>query len=158
MLSNHLIFSRRVYNKIGGLSLVLLLSSCSINGITTLPKGKKTTKARGCKQSSENIDQRVLVMSARHKAKKLGHCFLNYLQFEKSKEQVLNTCHQLHIQKSGRVSYIQVTGIGKVLSRDLEMCMEQEYWKTSFSNMQLEKGQTIRFPMKFSSFKKGKTY
>ena len=149
MLDNHSISIQRIYKKIGGLLPLglLFLSSCSVDGIKAINQKKSSQ----CALTDGKVEQRILIMAAKSRASKLAYCFSNYLRFEKNKKQEINTCHQLSIRKNGKVSYTQITGIGKKLSNDLEMCMEQEYWKASFPGLQLESGHTIRFPLKFSS-------
>lgn len=109
-----------------------------------------------CRETDVLVEERHLVMSAKNqKQANLIACFQNYLKFEQQKQQQLFTCNQISIRRNGTVSYVQTTSSDKrALPRDLEMCLEQEFWKMNFSGLQIERSYIISFPLNFSSIVK----
>ncbi len=151
MLNNHLTFIRR---KSSLLLLISLCFSCASNKDVHKKKRTKSKKVDSsyCLSKSSKFEKKNLVTVAQIKSSVLGACFSNYLRFEKNKKQTIGTCNQLSIKKNGKVSYVQVTDIRrKNLPKDLEMCMEQEFWKMSFKGLYLSKPYYIQFPLNFTS-------
>ncbi len=153
MWNNHLTSYLSGFNLYKLLILFLLISCASSrvseykkSNVPSLPPGKCLT------DPGNNVELKHLITGARIKSSSLAFCFKNYLRFEKEKKQLIGTCNQLSIKRSGRVSYVQVTNVNKKsLPKDFKMCLVQEYWKMSFKGLQLENSYIIKFPLQFSS-------
>jgi hypothetical protein len=101
---------------------------------------------------SESPDERSLIFAAKNKSTGIVNCFRNYLRFEKNKKQLIKTCTRLNVKKSGNVSFVKVLGVTpRNVPKDLQMCIEQEYWKMQFSGLQLERSYSVKFPLNLSS-------
>lgn len=150
MLSNRLTSTQNVSSLI---VLLLLIVSCSSSNNRRVTKRHKTYPQRSeCEDLNPNVDQRVLVMAAKHNSKKLSHCFANYMRFESNKKQSIRTCNVITVNKYGKVTYAYTRGMkGKIIPKDLKMCMEQDLWSMHLKGLQLGRGYTIKFPISFKS-------
>ncbi len=150
MLNNHLTFIQSVYK----CSILLLIVSCSnikvINSEGSQPQA--VYEENECGFAARDVEERHLIVAAKIKSSVMANCFKNWLRFEDNKKQKISTCNQLSIRRNGSVSYVQVTEAnGKQLPKDFKMCVRQEYWKMSFSGLQLDNSHVIRFPLNYSS-------
>lgn len=109
-----------------------------------------------CKETNIIVRERHLVISAKSQKKEnLVACFKNYLKFQDDKEQLLQTCNELVIKNSGKVSSVQVISRGnQPIPKDFKWCLEQEFWKMDFSALQLDHDYQVVFPLNFSSISK----
>lgn len=131
-----------------------MLVACSSTQKRRATKYKKryTRSKSDCEDSHLHIDQRVLIMAAKHYSKSLSHCFANYMRFEKNKKQTIKTCNVVTVNKTGKVTYVYSRGMkGNVIPKDLKMCMEQDLWKMHLRGLQLGRGYTIKFPISFKA-------
>lgn len=104
-----------------------------------------------CPETTKEMENRHVVISAKAQANVLVRCFKNYLKFEKEKKQTIKVCNVLNVAKSGKVTYSKAFGIGMRLPKDFQMCLEQEYWMMNFVKLQLDKPAYIKFPLEFKS-------
>jgi hypothetical protein len=153
MLINQLIFIHKIKTHSVWFLLVFILLSCSqIKIITKAEPAPKPGTFSSCSENSRDQNHRHLVVAAKIKSSVIGNCLKNYLKFEQNKKQSFSMCNQLFVKTKGQVSYVQVSSSdGKPLPRDLEMCIEQEYWKMNFRGLQLDRSYQIKFKMNLSS-------
>ena len=89
--------------------LVFILSVFSLVACT--PKSKQTTKvamSAECKETNVLVRERHLVISAKSQKKaNLVDCFKHYLKFQEDKKQLLQTCTELVIKRTGAVRSVQ---------------------------------------------------
>ncbi|MAX65819.1 MAG: hypothetical protein QF441_00125 [Bacteriovoracaceae bacterium] len=152
MLNNHLTF---ILSGCRYLALGLVIVSCAkvVSNQSNEPSLKRgTVKNESCYSRHQDFDGKNLVKVAQIKSSVLKNCFLNYLRFEKNKKQKIQVCNQLYVKRNGKVSFVQVTDLNKRnLPKDFKMCLKQEFWKMSFSGLDLRRSYSIQFPLNFSS-------
>ena len=137
--------------------LAFILSVCSLM-MGCAPKSKQTTKVamtQECKETNVLVRERHLVISAKsQKQGNLVECFKHYLKFQKDKEQLLQTCTELVIKRTGAVRSVQtISRTKETIPKDFKWCLEQEFWKMDFAALQLDRDYQIVFPLNFSSIK-----
>lgn len=155
MLNNHLTSIQKNYKVLGALIYVSALCSCA--NINAVKKENATTtqshSGSYCERTqSESADERSLIFAAKNKSNGIINCFRSYLRFEEKKRQLIKTCTRLEVNRSGRVTYTKVLGVSpRIVPKDLQMCLEQEYWKMEFHGLQLDRSYSLKFPLNLSS-------
>lgn len=124
--------------------LLFLLVSCAQTN------GSKQVDSR-CPETSKEMENRHVIISAKSQTGPLGRCFRDFLKFEENKKQSFKVCSAINVNKSGRVTYTKVFGLDKRIPKDFQMCLEQEYWMMNFSKLQLDKPAYVKFPLEFKS-------
>ena len=151
MLNNHLTSTQKSFSL--AISFGILMACASEP--TVVKKSKKIyaeVSPKYCKTQSTLFEKKNLVTVAQIKSSVMVNCFKNYLRFEKNKNQVIGSCNQLSIKKSGRVSHVQVTDLRrKKLPKDFAMCVKQEFWKMNFKGLDLTRSHFIEFPLNFQT-------
>lgn len=150
MFDNHLISIQNAFKLIIILS-PFILGACTSSSQSMSSNGRKFVDK--CESPKGPAEIKYLTTAAQvSAAKKIGHCFQNYMRFEENKNQSIKVCSTLTVKKRGHISFVHLRGFqGDRLPKDIKMCMTQEYLKMNFKKMQLARKYTIRFPINFQS-------
>lgn len=151
MLSSRLTLCQSVSKLL--IALILLVGCSHVTPLQEQKERQLNTNDPGlCKSGYQTMEEKHLITAAKIKSSVLTNCLKNFIKFEDNKKVSMTTCNQLSIHRSGKVRFVQVTSTDRrQLPKDFKMCLVQEYWKMSFSGLQLDRSYIINFPLTFNS-------